>query len=90
MRVQSISGTFIYISCAVNPTMLVALNEISAKQALSITDTAKKTQILMDYEATQPDDIIPFHASYMCIHINIDAGYLVSPKRAAAPQAITT
>ena len=35
--VQSISGTFLYISRAVDPTMLVALNKIGAKQALPAT-----------------------------------------------------
>ena len=32
-RLQSISGTFLYIAHAVNPTMLVSLNKIGAEQA---------------------------------------------------------
>ena len=38
-RMQSIAGTFLYISHAVDPTMLVALNEIGAEQALPTTNT---------------------------------------------------
>ena len=36
-RMQSIAGTFIYISRAVDPTMLATLNEIGAEQALPTT-----------------------------------------------------
>ena len=36
---QSISGTFLYIARAVDPTMLVALTKIGAKEALPTTDT---------------------------------------------------
>ena len=59
-RVQSISGSFIYISRAVNPTMIAALNEISAKQDPPTTSTIKKTKMLMDCKSTQPDAIIRF------------------------------
>ena len=41
-RVQSISGNFLYIYCAVDPTMIVALNKIGAEQASPTTDTIKK------------------------------------------------
>ena len=46
-HVHSISGTFLYIYCAVDPTMLVALNKIGAEQAFPTTDTIKKTKMLM-------------------------------------------
>ena len=77
---QSISGTFLYISRAVNPTMLVALNEIGSEEALPTTDTIKKTKMMMDYSDTQLDAVIRFHASDMCLHINSDSAYLVQSK----------
>ena len=46
-HLQSIAGTFISISRAVDPTMLVALKKIGSKQALPTTDTIKKTKMLM-------------------------------------------
>ena len=76
-RVQSIAVTFLYIAHAVDPTILVALNEIGAEQALPTTDTVQKTKMLMDYVAMQPDTVIRFHASNMCIHINSNAAYLI-------------
>ena len=42
--VQSIAGTFLYIARAVDPTMIVALNEIGADQAFPTTDTVQKTE----------------------------------------------
>ena len=76
-RVRSIAGTFLYISVVVDPTMLVALHEIGAEKAFPATNTFKKTQMIMDSSATQPDAIIRFHASDMCLHIDSDAAYLV-------------
>jgi hypothetical protein len=34
------------------------------------------TDQLLDYLATHPDTIIRYHASYMILHIHIDASYL--------------
>ena len=34
----------------------------------------------MDYTYTQPDAIVRFHASDMCLHIDSNAAYLVNPK----------
>ena len=77
--VQSISDTFIYISRAVEPTMLIALNKIGAEQASPTTSTIKKMKMLIDYAAKEPDAIIRFHASDMCVHINSNTAYIVQP-----------
>ena len=60
--------------------MLVALNKIGAQQASPTTDTVQKKKVLMDYAATEPDAVIRFHASNLCLHINSDATYIVQPK----------
>ena len=77
---QSTAGTFLYISRAVDPTMIVVLNEIVSEQYSPTTDIIKKTKILMNYSATQPYAVIRFHASDMFLHINSDAAYLVQTK----------
>ena len=77
---KSIAGTFLYISHAVNTTMLVALNKIGSEKALPTTDTIKKTKMLMEYAATKLDAIIRFHPSDICIHIDSDTAYLVQTK----------
>ena len=77
---QSIADTFLYIPRAIYLTMFVALSIIGAKQASPTTDTIQKTKMLMDYATTQPDTVIRFHASIMCLHMDRDAAYLVQPK----------
>ena len=79
-RMQIIANNFLYISRAVDSTMLVALNEIVSNQVSPTTDTIKKTNMLIEYAATQPDAIIHFIASDMCLHIDSDAAYPVQPK----------
>ena len=79
-RVQIIASTFLYISGTVNPPMLVTLNKIGSKKASPTIDTIKKTNIMMDYAATQPDAVIRFHASEMCLYIDSNAMYLVQTK----------
>jgi hypothetical protein len=57
-RVQAITGTFLYYSWAVDPTMLVALNEITAQQAAPTAETVTKTKMLLDYTTTNPEATI--------------------------------
>ena len=79
-RMQSITGMCLYISRTVYPTTIVVLNEIDSEKDSPTTNTIKKKKILMEYAATQPDAVIRFHASDMCLHIDSDAAYLVHPK----------
>jgi hypothetical protein len=79
-RVQSVNGTFMYYGRAVDPCILVALNEISTEQAKPMTATRGKTDMLMDYLHTYPNAAIRFYASDMILKICSDAAYLVLPK----------
>jgi hypothetical protein len=80
LRVQSINGTFMYYRRAVDPCILVALNEIALEQAKATTDTQDKTSMIMDYLHTYPNAVIRFHASGMILKICLDAAYLVQFK----------
>ena len=53
-RVQAIVVTFLYFGRAVEPCVLVALNDIATYQAAPTTDTMKKTCMSMDYMYTYP------------------------------------
>ena len=77
--VQSVIGSLLYCSRAVDPTMLVALNELSAEQASPTTNTLQKIKQLLDYTATYPNAILRFYASDMTLHVDSDAAYLVLP-----------
>jgi hypothetical protein len=78
-RVQSINGTLLYYARAIDPTMLVALNEISTSQAAPTTDTLKKCNQVLDYAATHPNATIRYTASDMILMTDTDAAYLVLP-----------
>jgi hypothetical protein len=63
-RVQQISGTFLYYSCSCNPTIIVALNEISNHHTSPTQHTLQAwCNMLLDYLATHPDATIQYHAS---------------------------
>ena len=77
--VQSTVGSFLYYARAVDPTMLVALNEIGQQQAKPTEKTLQACKMLLDYAATYPNTKIRYHASDMILHCDSDAAYLVSP-----------
>ena len=79
-RVQSVAGTFLYYSRAIDPTMIVALNDIASVQAKPTKNTIKKCNRLMDYAATYPNAKLRFFASDMILHVDSDAAYLVMPE----------
>jgi hypothetical protein len=58
-----------YYDGAVDPCILVVLNEISSEQAKPTTATRGKTDMLMDYLHTYPNAAIRFHASDMILKI---------------------
>ena len=57
-RIQEIVGTFLYLARAVDPTILVALNDISAKQNAPTKQTLSDLNQLLDYIISNPNPII--------------------------------
>jgi Reverse transcriptase (RNA-dependent DNA polymerase). len=80
LRIQQITGTLLYYARAVDPTMLVALNDISHEQANPTTTTQTKITQLLDYAATYPEATIRYYKSDMILWIDSDAAYLVAPQ----------
>ena len=77
--VQSTTGSLLYYSRAVDPTILPALNEIATSQARPTENTRKKVQWLLDFVATYPNAKIRFYKSDMILYVDSDAAYLVLP-----------
>ena len=67
------TGTLLYYSQEVNPTMLPALNEISTQQSKPTTHTITKCNRLLDYAETYPNAAIRYHESNMILHGDMDA-----------------
>ena len=78
-RVQEIVGTFLYLARAVDPTILVALNDISAKQSAPTRQTLTDLNQLLDYIACNDNPTIRYRASDMVLHIHSDGSYLSAP-----------
>ena len=63
-----------------DPTILMALSEISSQQSAPTENTMKRVNQFLDYMWTHPDAIIRYHASDMILNVHSDASYLSAPK----------
>jgi hypothetical protein len=72
-EIQKITGSVLYYSRAVDPTVLMALNDIAPEQTAATEKTKTAAGQLLDYLATHPDAKIRFQASDMILHIHSDA-----------------
>jgi hypothetical protein len=66
----------LYYARAVDPTVLMPLNDIATEQTKATEKTQAATNQLLDYLATHPDATLRYHASDMILHIHIDASYI--------------
>jgi hypothetical protein len=76
LTIQKVNGSILYYARAVDPTVLITLNDIATEQTKATEKTQAATNQLLDYLATQPDATIRYHASDMTLHIHSDASYL--------------
>lgn len=79
-RVQFIVGTLLYYACAIDNTLLPALNDIAIYQTTPTKKIKGKCQLLLDYVTTYPNMTLCYHKSNMHLHTDSDAAYLVAPK----------
>jgi hypothetical protein len=66
----------LYYARAVDPTVLMPLNDIVTEQKKAADKTQAATNHLLDYIATYPDATIRNRASDMILYIHSDASYL--------------
>jgi hypothetical protein len=76
LTIQKVTGSVLYYARAVDPTVLMPLNDIATEQTKATEKTQAATNQLLDYLATHPDAAIRYHASDMILHIHSDASYL--------------
>jgi hypothetical protein len=76
LTIQKVTGSVMYYARAVDPTVLMPLNDIATEQTKATEKTKASTNQLLDYLATHPDATIRYHASDMIFHIDSDASYL--------------
>jgi hypothetical protein len=76
LTIQKVTGSVLYYARAVDPTVLMPINDIATEQTKATKKTQASTNQLLDYLATHPDATIRYHASDMILHIHSDASYL--------------
>jgi hypothetical protein len=76
LTIQKVTGSVLYYARAVDPTVLMPLNDIATDQTKATEKTQAATKQLLDYLTTHPDATIRYHASDMILHIHSDAYYL--------------
>jgi hypothetical protein len=64
-RIQQVTGTLLFYTRAVDPTMLMTLSTIAAQQSKATQQTLQATNQLLDYCHTHPNAIIQYRASDM-------------------------
>jgi hypothetical protein len=75
LTIQKVTGSVLYYAWAVDPTVLMPLNDIARDKPRRLKNQAATNQML-DYLATHPEATIRYHASGMILHIHSDASYL--------------
>jgi hypothetical protein len=74
--IQKITGYVLHYSRAVDPTVIIPLNDIATEKTTATKKTKTATGQILDYLDTHPDAAIQLHASDMILHIHSDASYL--------------
>jgi hypothetical protein len=76
LTIQNVTGSVLYYARAVDPNVLMPLNDIATEQTKATEKTQGATSRLLDYLTTHPGATIRYHASDMILHIHSDASYL--------------
>ncbi len=78
-RIQQIVGSFLYYARAVDPTIVMAISDITSQQAAPTEDTDNHLNQFLDYMATHPDARIQYCTSNMILNVHSNASYLSAP-----------
>jgi hypothetical protein len=76
LTIQKVTGSVLYYARAVDPTVLMSLNDIATEKTKATEKKKAATNQLLDYLATHPDAAIRYFASDMILNIHSDATYL--------------
>jgi hypothetical protein len=73
---KKVTGSVLYYARAVDPTVLMPLNDIATEQTKATEKTQAATNQLLDYLAMHPESTIRYQALDMILYIHSDASYL--------------
>jgi hypothetical protein len=75
-KLRQLRGTLLYYARAVDPTLIMPINNLASEQSKTTAVTADKVIKLINYCNTHPETKIRNHASDMILHIHNYASYL--------------
>jgi hypothetical protein len=76
LTIQKVTGSILYYARAVDPTVLMPLNDIATEQNQGDGEDASHHESNVGFLATHPDATLRYHASTMILNIHSDASYL--------------
>jgi hypothetical protein len=77
---QSVVGTLLYYSRAVDPSILTAVLELGSTQSQPTEKDMDKMDRLLQYVSAHPHNAIRYYASDMVLQLMSDASFLSRPK----------
>jgi hypothetical protein len=79
-KVQEVIGCLLFYARAIDNTMLPALGTIASLQAGATEDTMKRITHLLNYAASNPEGVVRFFGSEMCLWVDSDSSFLSEAK----------
>jgi hypothetical protein len=76
INIQKVTGTVLYYTRAVDPTVFMPLNDIATEHTKATENTEAVRDKLLDYLETYPDAATRYHASDLILRIHSDTSYL--------------
>ena len=68
-------GALLFFTRVVDAKILVALSEFASEQEKPTENTMLKIKQFLDYEASQGETVLTYHASNMILAVHSDASY---------------
>jgi hypothetical protein len=87
-KLQQLTGTVLYYSRAVNPTLIMPISVLASEQSKATAVTAGKVIKLLNYCNTHTETKIRYHAPNMILHIHSDASYLSEKEAKSRAQGV--
>jgi predicted protein tyrosine phosphatase len=79
LTIQKVTGSVLYYARAVDPTLLMQLNDIATEQTKATEKTQAATNQVLDYLATHPDATIRYCARAYVRCLNTEPNYYYCP-----------
>jgi hypothetical protein len=78
--IQQVCGKFLFLGRAVDSILLCPISAIASQSSKPTEDTMQQMLQVLDYQATQEDAVLSYHASNLVLAVHSNTSYLSKPK----------